>query len=182
MMLLPENKKAVDKKLDELMAEHLALLSFNLSTLTKDCDERVLYYLAKSLDVDIVGLSGQRARDTLGRAFEAHKLGGTLKAVKLAVYGFLPDAMVIEGNFSFKYSGGEAHNGAKKYGFSSHWAEYVVLSNSAVSQKESKALVEHIQRAAPVRCVFKGVIFSAPYNAELKHDGKYNYGVAQWQI
>jgi P2-related tail formation protein len=104
MTLLPHNESIEYKKLDEALGARIEhLFDVNLSTVATHCDARYLGVLAKSLDVDISGLSINEARAFLESAFFLKQYAGTPSVLKKALLAIYADVRVYDqvGNYFF---------------------------------------------------------------------------------
>ncbi|MBE3021599.1 phage tail protein [Campylobacter sp. 7477a] len=91
------------------------------------------------------------------KSFEIHRKKGTAWAVREAVKAYDAGALIIEGNLSQKYAGSFAHDGARRYGSNTHWAEFSILASKPLSVETAKQLKAKALSVAPVRCVLASI-------------------------
>ncbi|MBE2986656.1 phage tail protein [Campylobacter sp. RM12920] len=180
MSLLPKHKSKFDKRLDEFFGEQLAGLDLGvINTLADSCPAGLLPILAASFDVNIQNLGEVAARGLIKKSFEIHHKNGTAWAVREVVKAYDAGALIIEGNLSQKYNAKLKHDGVRRYGSNTHWAEFSILASKPLSIETAKQLKAKALSVAAVRCVLASIDSThggATYDGNIKYDNKFNHG------
>lgn len=147
------------------------------------CDARYLRTLGKYYGVEYwwQDISEEDHRNLIKNFPMIKRRRGTLWAVKQALFVIDPNGHILEGDYTVRYDGSSLYNGAKQYGYVTHWAEYIVIASRAMINPQATQLRGLLESVAPVRSSLKRIDYTAVannYNGVIKYDGNYNYGGA----
>ena len=145
MSLLPAYMSDLWRCYEEMRSESLGLIDVSLvSTDPESCHSAVLPFLAWECDVDISGVSQERARLMIRAAFDAMQYAGTIKALRAPVEALSESVKVSEW---FEYDG-DAFNfivevDSSQQGLSAELIEKI--EKTAQKQKNVRSNIESIK-------------------------------------
>ncbi len=147
------------------------------------CDARYLFVLGKHYGVEYwwQNISEEEHRTLIASFPMIRRRRGTLWAVKQALYVIDPNGYVIEGCFQNIHNGSVLRDGTIQRGYSSTWAQFVIITSMAMNNMQSVQLRKLIESVTPVRSELIRIDYSKTKNIRngvLIRDGAYNRGAA----
>ena len=183
--LLPINRTASEKAVDDATAR-MGDVPVPIGDLwdAHSCPASLLPWLAWALSVDNwhADWTEGTKRDVLAKAVQVHRQKGTVAAVRAALdaAGF-GDARIIERWGDDSYDAAITYDGTSDHQITSHWAQFRVRIDRAISIAQGARVRDVLAIVAPARCHLDGLNYSEAlnlYNGAVTHDGVYSHGVA----
>lgn len=147
------------------------------------CDARFLRTVGKHYGVEYwwQDISEEDHRNLIKNFPMIKRRRGTLWAVKQALFVIDPNGRVIEGDFQNRRDGSVLRDGSIQRGYSTHWAQFVVIASRAMINAQATQLRALIESVAPVRSELIRIDYTAVANirnGSIIRDGSYNRGAA----
>lgn len=147
------------------------------------CDARFLFAVGKYYGVEYwwQNISEEEHRAIIAAFPMIKRRRGTLWAAKQALYVIDKNGRVVEGDFQHIRDGSVLRDGTVQRGYSSHWAEFVIIASRAMINAQAEQLRKLMESVAPARSRLIRIDYTAAAairDGSIYRDGTYNRGAA----
>lgn len=182
---MPPNSTKLERALEQVAANALDLPVIIKQLHNPDtCPTVLLPWLAWSLSVDEwdKDWSEENQRQTIKDSRQIHRQKGTKASIRriLASIGF-NNVRINAGLDAGHYNGRIKYDGSHYYADDVlHGTFYRVFLSQPITIQQAALIRRMLANTAPARCALKALHFEqaqATFNAAIKYDGKFTYGV-----